>query len=149
MNLELQNHLNSMCCSSEVLPNGDSLLPNELVIAGNFQYNFDSLQPFQKPTDAELIAYDSAMVANDSTFRTLRDAYSQSQVNYIINQSIGRISDFDISTVTCRPDAIGILPAKANFFNIPYIQATKTSVYGFPYDATFLTEVQSLSLIHI
>jgi hypothetical protein len=141
MNTDLEKHLNSLCCEALFLPN--IIGGNNTISSQKFQYNFDTGLEFQKPTDEELIAYTEDMGnIDDSNFRTLRGAYSQTQVPYILS-NVRKMNDISITTVACRPDGIGKLPSKANFFEIPYIDRIRETTWGFPYDLTFKDAVNN------
>lgn len=111
-----------------------------------YKFNVDLNSAYQKPTDAELEAYDTAMNDTDTGFRAQRDAHSKSMVEYVGLSHVRGVAK-PTSTVTCMPDNIGIMSGKAKHIDLAIPEGVKTSYYGFPYDMVFKPEVANIAAL--
>jgi hypothetical protein len=109
-----------------------------------YKFNIDLKSAYQKPTDAELEAYDSAMALLDEDFRAQRDEHIISMQSYVLQSHIKGVA-LPTSTVTCMPNNTGILSSKAKYIDLFVPEGVKTSYYGFPYDLVFKEQVAALA----
>ena len=109
-----------------------------------YKFNIDLKNAYQKPTDLEFETYDATVLAQDDTFRALRDVHSNTVVNYVVLSYIkGEI--LPTTSVSCMPNNTGVYTSKAKFIDLHIPEGIKTSYYGFPYDMLYKTQVATLT----
>jgi hypothetical protein len=109
-----------------------------------YKFNIDLKNAYQKPTDSELETYDATMLAQDDTFRALRDTHTSTSINYVsLSYLKGEI--LPASGVSCMPNNTGVYSSKAKFIDLYIPQGIKTSYYGFPYDLFYKPQVATLT----